>query len=192
MILYRLLDPWLPATIRTLYRIDVRGAENVPPRGGLVVVANHLSAVDPFVIGAVVPRQLRFMAKAELWRTRPLAWAMDELGGFPVGRGRGDVEAVATGVRLLEEGWAVGLFPAGYVRSDGPWLRGAAKMAMRAGVPILPVRLFDTDRAVAGRHVRFPALRAAIGPPILVERSTPTIASARELTDRARGAVEAL
>jgi 1-acyl-sn-glycerol-3-phosphate acyltransferase len=192
VILYRLIYPWLPATIRTVYRMEVRGAEHVPPRGGLVVAANHLSALDPFVLNAAVPRPLRFMAKAELWSHRPLAWAMDALGGFPVGRGRGDVEAVATGVRLLEQGEAVVLFPAGRVRTDGPWHRGAAKMALRAGVPILPVRLFDTDRALAGRRVRFPPLRVAVGPPIPVARATPTIAAARELTERVRVAVVSL
>jgi 1-acyl-sn-glycerol-3-phosphate acyltransferase len=95
-------------------------------------------------------------------------------------------------VRLLEEGEAVVIFPAGRVRSHGPWHRGAAKMALRAGVPILPVRLFDTDRAVAGRRVRFPPLRAEIGEPIPVARATPTIAAARELTERVRDAVHAL
>ena len=76
-------------------------------------------------------------------------------------RGRGDRAAIETGVRLVEEGEAVAIFPGGTVRNDGPWFRGAAKIALRAGVPVLPVRLFDSDRALAGRRVRFPRLHVA-------------------------------
>jgi 1-acyl-sn-glycerol-3-phosphate acyltransferase len=192
MNLYRLLLPWLPASIRRVYRMEIHGGEHVPAHGGIVVAANHLSALDPFVLGAAVPRQLHYMTKAELWRFRPLGWVLDGLGGFPVARGRGDRDAVLRAVRLLEEGEAVGIFPGGRVRWEGPWFRGAAKMALRAGVPILPVRLFDTDEALSGRRVRFPQLRVVIGEPIPVAQATPTIASARELTDRLRAAVESL
>ena len=172
--------------------MEVAGTELTPREGGLVVVANHLSAIDPFVVGAAVPRPMRFMAKEELWRWRPLGWAVGSLGGFPVSRGRGDRTAIETGVRLVEGGEAVMIFPGGTVRNDGPWFRGAAKIALRAGVPVLPVRLFDSDRAVAGRRVRFPRLHVAVGAPIAVERARPTIASARELTEQMREAVEQL
>ena len=189
---YRFLLPWLPATVRAVYRMEVSGAKHVPRDGGLMVAANHLSAIDPFVLGAAVARELHFMTKAELWRWRPVGWAIEGLGGFPVGRGRGDLEAVAIGVRLLRQGEAVAIFPGGYVRHDGPWFRGAAKMALHAGAPILPVRLFDTDRAVAGRRVGFPRVRVVIGEPITVEQARPTIASARALTERLHRAVHAL
>lgn len=192
MRLHALIWPWLPFVIRTVYRLDVDGQEHVPRRGGLLVVANHLSAFDPFVLSAAVGRPLHYMAKAELWRYRPLGWAMDELGGFPVGRGRGDREAVETGARLLREGKAVGMFPGGYVRREGPWFRGAAKMALATGTPVLPVRLFDTDKAVAGRRVGFPALRARIGPPIPVEAGPATVAAAKGLTEQFRAAVDDL
>ena len=192
MNLYRLLLPWLPATIRAVYRMEIAGAEHVPRSGGVVVVANHLSAIDPFVLGAAVPRELHYMAKQELWRSRPLGWTLDGLGGFPVDRGRGDRGAITRAVELLEQGEAVGIFPGGRVRWEGPWFRGAAKMALCAGAPILPVRLFDTDRAVAGRRVRFPRVRVVVGAPLPVERAKPTIASARELTERMRTTIEAL
>ena len=192
MRLHALLWPWLPHVIRAVYRLEVTGREHVPRRGGVLVVANHLSAFDPFALSTAVDRPLHYMAKAELWKHRPLGWAMDELGGFPVGRGRGDREAVETGAGLLRAGEAVGMFPAGYVRRDGPWFRGAAKMALATGVPVLPVRLFDTDKAVAGRRIGFPALRAAIGEPIHVEPGRATVAAARDLTERFRAAVDAL
>jgi 1-acyl-sn-glycerol-3-phosphate acyltransferase len=190
--LYELAFPWMPVVFRTVYRMEVAGLEQVPRTGGLVVVANHLSALDPFVVGAAVPRPLRFMSKEELWRWRPVGRAVEAFGGFRVSRGRGDRSAIETGVRLVEQGEAVAIFPGGTVRNDGPWFRGAAKIALRAGVPVLPVRLFDSDRALAGRRVRFPRLHVAIGGPIAVERAKPTIASARELTERMRAAVDAI
>jgi 1-acyl-sn-glycerol-3-phosphate acyltransferase len=174
------------------YRLHISGAERFPDRGGVVVVANHLSALDPFVLGVAVPRDLRFLAKEELWRSPVLGWAMDRLGGFPVGRGRGDRDALATAAELLRDGQAVGVFPQGAVRTDGPWLRGAARMALTAGVPVVPVRLFDTDRALAGRRLGLPKVRVVIGEPIPVAPAATTIAAARELTARLRAAVESL
>jgi 1-acyl-sn-glycerol-3-phosphate acyltransferase len=192
MILYRLLQPWLPAVIRAAYRMEIGGRSRVPTGGPLVVAANHLSALDGFVLGAAIPRPLHFMAKAELWRHRALARAMDGLGAFPVSRGVGDREALERAIELLERGGAVAIFPGGVVRSDGPWLRGAAKMALATGATILPVRIRDSDKAVAGSHVGFPRIRVTIGEPIAVEPARATIASARDLTQRVRDAVEAL
>jgi 1-acyl-sn-glycerol-3-phosphate acyltransferase len=192
VILYRLLQPWLPAVIRAAYRMEIGGRSRVPTGGPLVVAANHLSALDGFVLGAAIPRPLHFMAKAELWRHRPLGRLMDGFGAFPVTRGVGDREALARGVELLERGGAVAIFPGGVVRSDGSWLRGAAKMALATGAPILPVRIRDSDLAVAGRHVGFPRIRVTIGEPIPVEPARATIAAARDLTQRVRDAVDAL
>ncbi len=178
--------------MRVVYRLEVTGAENVPASGGVLVVANHLSAIDPFVLGSAVPRDLCFMAKAELWRWRPVGRLVEALGGFPVDRGRGDREAIERAVALARAGSAVALFPQGRVRSEGVWHRGAARIAMRTAVQIVPVRLFDTDEALAGRRLGRPRLRVAIGEPIAVARESPTIASARELMARIREAVETL
>ena len=87
----------------------------------------------------------------------------------------------------------VGIFPEGGVRREGPWLRGAARMALATGAPLLPVRLLDTRKAFGrGTRSRFPPLAALIGEPIAVERTEPTAALARELTDRLQAAVESL
>jgi 1-acyl-sn-glycerol-3-phosphate acyltransferase len=117
---------------------------------------------------------------------------MDSLGGIPVGRGSGDRDALADTVALLRAGKAVAVFPQGAVRTDGAWQRGAARLALAAGSPVVPVRLFDTDRALAGRRIGFPRVRVAIGEPITVTGERLTIAAARELTAHARAAVESL
>ncbi len=184
----RLLEP----AIRRLYRLEVRGEEHVPREGGIVIAANHLSIIDPFVLGTAIPRRIRFLAKEELWSNATLGRWMDDLGGIRVARGRGDREAIAAAVEALDAGEAVGVFPEGRVRSTGPWLRGAARMALVAGAPILPVRLIGTDRALAPHSVGFPPLVVLIGELIVVERASPTIAGARALTGRLEAAVRSL
>ena len=128
--------------VQALYRLEVRGAEHVPLAGPLVVAANHESVLDPFVLGAAMPRPLRFLTKAELWRY-PLVGALLEAGGaIPLRRGASDVAAIGAAVAALEAGEAVAIFPQGRVRFEGPWLRGAARMALvdRRADPAGPAR----------------------------------------------------
>jgi 1-acyl-sn-glycerol-3-phosphate acyltransferase len=184
----RLLGP----VVEAAYRLEVRGAEHVPASGPLVVAANHESVLDPFVLGAAVQRQIRYLAKAELWRY-PLVGALLEDGGvIPLRRGDGDVAAIGGAVEALEAGEAVGIFPQGRVRYEGPWLRGAARMALVTGAPLLPVRIVDTGRALAPGTVGFPRVAVLIGEPLEVECAKPTIARARELTRALQAAVNAL
>jgi 1-acyl-sn-glycerol-3-phosphate acyltransferase len=181
----------LPA-LRGLYRLHVEGGRSLPPAGPAVLVANHESVLDPFVLGCAVERELRFLAKAELWRHRPVAWAMDGLRGIKVERGRGDREALAEARRALEQGDAVAIFPQGAVRATGPWHRGAAKLALATGAPIVPVRLLGTARALSAGRLSFPRIVVVVGEPIIVSPGPATIAGARQLTDRLRAAVESL
>src|SRR5262249_34708025 len=73
-----------------LYRVEIRGAEHVPLTGPCILVANHESLIDPWILCLATPRRVRFMAKAELWRYPGVRWAMDAYGTFPVERGNGD------------------------------------------------------------------------------------------------------
>ena len=175
--------------LRALYRLEVRGAARVPP-GPLVVVANHESVLDPFVLGCAIERELRFFAKAELWRRRPVAWAMERLRAIPVERGRGDRAALAAAERALAAGDAVAIFPQGVVRGSGSWQRGAARLALATGTTVLPVRLLGTSRALSRGRLGFPKLVVVVGEPLTVERSPGTVAAAKELTARLRHAVE--
>jgi len=178
--------------LRAVYRLEVRGAARVPAAGPLVVVANHESVLDPFVLGCALERELRFMAKAELWRHRYVAWAMDRLGAIRVERGRGDRAALEEAERALAAGEAVAIFPQGGVRNGEVWLRGAAKLALVTGAPVVPVRLVGTARALSRGRIGLPKLVVLVGEQIAVERSQATVAAARELTELLRSAVEAL
>ncbi|MGH3049778.1 MAG: lysophospholipid acyltransferase family protein, partial [Gaiellaceae bacterium] len=137
-----------------LFRLRVRGREHLPVGGGYVLACNHVSSFDPWPLGLPLwPRRfLRFMAKSELywWPLRPV---LDAVGAFPVRRGQADVEAIETAVRLAAEGHVIAMVPEGTRRSKGLVKRhearprsGAARIALEAGVPLVPAAVGGTDR----------------------------------------------
>jgi 1-acyl-sn-glycerol-3-phosphate acyltransferase len=178
--------------VRAVYRIEVVGAERLPATGSAVVASNHESVLDPFVLGAAISRDLRFVAKAELWRSRLFAWMLDGLGAIPVERGRSDYHAAALVLQALEAGQAVVIFPQGAVRGDRVWRQGAAHAALVTGAPLVPVRLIGTAQALSRGKIGFPRLRVIVGEPIEVARGPEDPAAATKLTERLRFAVEAL
>lgn len=182
----------LTPVIRAVYRLEVRGLERVPEDGPLIVTGNHESILDPFVMSAAISRPIRYLGKAELWRVPLLPWWLASVEAIPVERGGSDVAAIASAIAALDAGEVVGLFPEGGVKREGPWLRGAARMALATGSPLLPVRLLETRRAFGRNSFGFPRLAALIGEPIAVDHTIPTPELARELTDRLQAAVEAL
>ena len=188
--IYRAVWALVRALARVLYRLEVQGA--VPASGPFVLAANHEAGLDAVILPLATRRPVHFMAKQELWRRRPIAWLMDALGGIPVSRGRGDVEALRRARSLLEAGQPVGVFPQGTVRGDRPWRRGAAKLALATGAPLVPVLLVNTRRAFSRGQIGFPKIRIVVGEPIPVERAKPAVAAARELTERLREAVAKL
>ena len=167
---------WLLA--RLLYRIEVAG---LAPPGPCVVAANHESLLDPPLLALAAKQPLHFLAKVELWRRQPGAWLMDALGGIPIRRDRRDLISVGRAEQLLREGESVAIFPQGTVRG-GAWTRGAARLALATGVPLVPVRIIGTARALSRRRVGFPRIRIVVGEPIVVPVAKPTVAAARELT----------
>jgi 1-acyl-sn-glycerol-3-phosphate acyltransferase len=177
---------WLLA--RLFYRIEIVGW--IPP-GACVVAANHESLLDPPLLALVSKRPLRFLAKEELWCHRPVAWLMDALGGVPVARGREGYVAIDRAEALIRAGEAVAIFPQGTVKG-GVWTRGAARLALATGVPLVPVRIVGTARALSRGRIGLPRIRIVVGEPIPVPASPPTVATARDLTRILQARVEAL
>jgi 1-acyl-sn-glycerol-3-phosphate acyltransferase len=139
--------------LRFAYRYQARGAENLPSEGGYVLAAGHVSNLDPWALGlALWPgRFLRFMAKSELFWF-PLGPFIAACGAFKVHRGRADREAIETAVRLAQEGNVIAMFPEGTRRRKGLRKKyeahahtGAARIAIEAGVPLVPAGIKGTN-----------------------------------------------
>ncbi len=178
--------------VRAMYRLEVVGADRLPVTGPAVVAPNHDSWLDGIVLGAAISRELRFLAKAELWRSRLFAWVLDGLGAIGIKRGNSDQLALMRLRQALEAGQAVAIFPQGAVRGDRVWHRGAARMALVTGAPLVPVRLVGTAQAFSRSRIGFPRLRVIVGEPIEVARAPEEPAAAAKLTERLRVAVESL
>ena len=128
---------------RLLFPYRVRGLESLP-QGGAVLCANHVSAVDPLMVAAALPRRAcpRFMAKAELFEKPFAAWFFRKAGVFPVQRGRADLTAMKTALKCLQNGEKLVIFPEGTRVEDGEdssAKSGAVMLATRTNVPIVPV-----------------------------------------------------
>ena len=171
------------------YRLRPSGLENLPGEGGFVLACNHVSSFDPWPLGMPLwpKRQLRFMAKSELYWW-PLTIVLNGAGAFPVRRGQRDTQAIETAVDLVREGNVVAMFPEGTRRTKGLVKKfearprtGAARIALEGGVPLVPAAVAGTDGLT-----RFSALRVAYGPPVDIDdlRGDDVAKVAREATDR--------
>src|SRR5262245_53457071 len=155
--------------MRLVYRLRATGVENLPPEGGFVLAANHTSNFDPWPLGFPLwpRRQLCFMAKSELFN--PVLGPLLRMGAtFPVRRGANDVQAVETAVRLCRQGRIVAMFPEGTRKAKGLVKKfehrprtGSARIAITAGVPLVPAAIKGTDRLS-----RLGRLEIAYGEPI--------------------------
>ena len=195
--LYLVLGVLSWPVVKTLFRHRARGVENVPREGGVVLAANHWSNVDPWALGLpIFPRRfLRFMGKSELFWF-PLGAIITAGGAFPVRRGERDEEAIATAVDLCRQGHAVVMFPEGTRRRkglrkkhDARWHTGAARIALEAGVPLVPAGIAGTDRLG-----RLGPLRVAYGAPIALGdlAGVPVADGARLATERLRDSITEL
>jgi 1-acyl-sn-glycerol-3-phosphate acyltransferase len=179
-----------------LYRVEIRGGERIPVHGGVVLVANHESLIDPWFLSLATPRPVRYMAKAELWRYPGLRWVMRQFGTFPIERTGGDGAGFSRAAELLAAGEALGMFPQGTCLPyrSRPFKRGAARLALVTGAPIVPVALVGTEKALRpGRFkIGLPRVHVLVGAPIPVERTAPTPDHAAALTEQIERAISAL
>lgn len=171
---YRLSKVIVRAVLRLLFGFRVEGAGNEPEQGPVIVVSNHLSDLDPLVVGAALRRRVAFMAKEELFRVPVLRWWIRACGAFPVRRGQPDRQALRTALKVLEGGGVLVMFPEGTrgrTRALRPPEPGAALLALRTGAPLLPVAVLGTDDVLPrdSRRVRRGRITVRIGPPVPVE-----------------------
>jgi len=163
--------------VRIWTRLTVEGREHVPRTGAFVLAPVHRSNMDTPISACLTRRRLRFMGKDSLWKRRPAAWFLSSLGGFPVTRGTADREALRRCIAVLEAGEPLVLFPEGE-RKSGPVVQplfdGAAYVALRARVPIVPVGIGGSERVMpkGARFIRPHKVHAIVGPAIGMPEAT--------------------
>lgn len=185
-LLYAPVRATFVAFFRLWFRLRISGAEHLPESGPAVITPNHKSFWDSFFIGAATRRHLRFMGKSELfegWKGPLLV----RLGAFPVRRGESDEDALDTARAILDQGGLLSLFPEGTrVRepdSLGEPRRGAARLAIEAGAPMIPAAITGTDKLWFGPIPRPRRVQVAFGAPISVKELASTPEAAGRLVE---------
>jgi 1-acyl-sn-glycerol-3-phosphate acyltransferase len=206
-VLYRALELTVSPTLRTVFRPEVSGMANVPRAGAVIIAGNHVSFADEVFTPLAARRQVMYLAKAEYFTTpglrgRVMAEFMGGMGQVPVERG--DMRAAAASVDVcidvLRDGRAFGIYPEGTRSPDGRLYRfrtGVARIALRTGVPVVPVGLVGTDDVLppGTRRWRRRPVAVRFGPPLDFsghpedERKARVL---REVTETIRHAVQDL
>jgi len=155
------------AFVRLVFGLRTVGSENVPAEGAVILACNHVSYLDPVVLGIGVKRPVTYLAKKELFAIPVLGPVIRGLGAYPIDRAAGGVAAVRAALRVLGAGRCVGIFPEGTrnFRGDAPEKGGAALLAALSGAPVVPAAIVGTWPARP-----FHPLRVIYGPPLHVER----------------------
>lgn len=160
---YNLLRPFF-------CRVVVEGRENIPMKSGAVIACNHSFGPDYALLAFACPREVCFMAKAEVFTWNPIISAILRAGGaFPVQRGKGDTVAIDTAVQLAEGGDLIAMFPEGTRSKDGKLMRGktgAARIALAAGVPIVPAVVINAAAVFKRKGWRRPVVTVRFGEPV--------------------------
>jgi 1-acyl-sn-glycerol-3-phosphate acyltransferase len=168
--LYKILRSAFWVFTHLICRYRVSGLDHIPSQGPLLIVANHLSWYDPILVGVVLPRRAWFFTKVELFRWPILGLGCRLTGQIPVHRGESDRAALEKGLSYLQEGKVLVVFPEGSVARQGQMKAarmGAAMLAIRSGVPVLPIAHTGTRRVLRSPRFWFPRVDIKIGKPYI-------------------------
>ena len=185
--LYAVVRGVVAPLLRTYFRMHVSGGEHIPAEGAAIVAPNHKSFWDSFFIGVCTRRHLRFMAKTELIEAR-YGRVLVRLGAFPVRRGQSDEDALETARTILRQGGLLALFPEGTRVRDADQLghprRGAGRLALETGAPLVPAAITGTERLFAGPLPKPRRVQVAFAEPIDVSHLATTPDAAGQLVEK--------
>ena len=199
-IFYAVVRSILLTLCRFYFRLSVTGRENVPKTGAFILAPIHRSNVDTPISCAATTRRLRYMGKDSLWKNKTIGSVLSALGGFPVTRGTADLEALKRCLTVLALGEPIVMFPEGtrqFGETVQPLFDGAAYLAIKANVPIVPVGIGGTqDVMPKGKKMIYPRkctmiIGAPIYPPVATTGRTPRTATT-ELTAKLKTALQEL
>jgi len=166
---YKLMRGLFRFILTVVFDFKAYGVKNIPLAGGVLLVSNHESYLDPALVGTAVPRILSYMAKSELFTNKYFGWYIRKLHAFPVKQGKGDIGAMRETIDRLKEGHLLNIFPEGSRSDDGKLQEiqpGAALVIRRAQVPVVPCIIIGSHESwPRGQALPRPArLRVLYGP----------------------------
>lgn len=185
------------ALLQVLFGLQVEGVEKIPKEGPVILASNHMSLVDPVVMGVACPRVVSYMSRDDVFKYPILRWLLPRLYVIPVSRGAGDLGAIKAAIRALKSGMAFGIFPEGRRSRTGfiePFKTGAAAIALRTGALIVPAAIIGSDKAWPvgkGPRLRRP-IRVVFGDPIALPPGKTDHQTLEEVTRQLEAAVTAL
>jgi len=188
-IAYQIVRFLVTAFCRIWCRMTVEGKENVPADGLFLLAPTHRSILDTPIASGVTHRRMRFMGADKYWKNKAFGRLLTSLGGFPVTRGTADREALKRCIAVLEGGEPLVLFPEGE-RKAGPIVQplfdGATYIAVKAGVPIVPVGIGGSERAMpkGAKYIRPSKLHVVVGKPIPVSKNLENSKAQRDAARR--------
>jgi glycerol-3-phosphate dehydrogenase (NAD(P)+) len=188
LVVYWVMRELLQVFSLIYWRLQRTGRDHIPRSGPAIIVANHRSFLDPFIVGLTARRPVYYVAKQELFRHRLFAWFISSLGAFPVRRGEADADMVETAKAILARGEPVLIFPEGTRTRPGALgkpKRGVGRLALETGAPVVPIAIKGTEAIRRGWRIRPHRIRVRVGSPLRfphVEQATAQLASA--VTDR--------
>ncbi|MUV39763.1 1-acylglycerol-3-phosphate O-acyltransferase [Lentibacillus sp. JNUCC-1] len=188
MNLYTIARTAVKIILFPLYRIKVHGKEHIPSRGPVIICSNHISNLDPPVVGITSPRPIYFMAKSELFDKPVLKKLLPGIQAFPVKRGMKDRNALRKGLQVLEDGNTLGLFPEGTRSKTGELgdpLAGAGFFALRSEATIIPC-------AIVGPYKIGRRLHVIYGKPVDMKSYRENKTSAKETVNMIMGDIQTL
>jgi 1-acyl-sn-glycerol-3-phosphate acyltransferase len=165
--------------LKSMFKLEIIGVDKFPKTGGVLLCSNHISNLDPPLVGSACPKTVHFMAKSELFNIPVLKQLLPAINAFPVKRGMSDKQALRIGLSLLNDGKVLGLFPEGTRSKNGEvgkGLAGAGFFALRSQAKVVPC-------AVQGSYKPFQKLTVTFGDPIDFDELRERKASAQEATD---------
>jgi len=180
------------------FRLRTVGAEHVPKSGPAILAANHASFLDPILISIPAKRPVRFLVSNQFYRDRRLHALLRWLGTIPVGGDAGIVRSFRRVAEVVDRGGLLGIFPEGGITRDGsmkPFRAGTAVLAMRLGVPVVPIHVQGTFDALPryAKWPRFVPVTLHIGEPLSVDaRSKPSSEEIAALTESIRASIASL
>lgn len=185
---YSLLRGLAILLFRVLFFIKIQGKKNIPPRGGMILASNHLSYLDPIVLGLVVPRRMNFIAKEELFENFLFRWLITQLGALPVRRERMDRMTYQKILDLLKKEEIIAFFPEGTRSADGrigELHQGTTRIALKTNVPLIPIIIQGTDKVLPREKkiIRLARIKVRVGKPLISEISPQRPVTKRDIEE---------